>query len=323
MDYSFKDDMQLALIRKGLYNTSDIINKEYIEDVVYKKSDEYLTKRKDDELEDFDSEKCGKPKYIQSLPGDLRSTNPSVLKERLDAIDDRLKEISDLTKDNLKQQKTYEEYFKELEKDNKTLQKNIDEYEELSDKVYDEEVKLQGKALDEASELKDSYFDFTKNNPEEYNVSDLVDEKKLNTLMGLLGTEFEDKGLLYSDEVDAIKRMADDIEVIAGSFDSGYNDAVDEWIMNGQGLADDLRDFADRYDVRNCSFYDDLSKVTGLYGEGKPTEWSSKIQENNTELELAHNEYDDLVKERKDLFKEQNDLKKERSLTASKYIKVK
>lgn len=34
--------------------------------------------------------KCSKPKYIQSLPGDLRTTDANVLSDRLDAIEDEL-----------------------------------------------------------------------------------------------------------------------------------------------------------------------------------------------------------------------------------------
>lgn len=84
MDYNFKEDIQLALIRKGLYNTSEIIDKNYIQEVVHKNTNDYLTKKKteedeieisssdeglidveDKDIDELDSEKCGKSsKYI-------------------------------------------------------------------------------------------------------------------------------------------------------------------------------------------------------------------------------------------------------------------
>ena len=101
-------------------------------------------------------EKCGKPKYIQSLPGDLRTTDQNVLNERLNAI----QKLEDET------QKEYDKKYSEYEKTKDTEKKEADEIKrmtndivEVVDAVYEEITENLGWGRDELSYETTEYYD--------------------------------------------------------------------------------------------------------------------------------------------------------------------
>lgn len=95
----YKKLIEDVLVENGLMN-KPLLNKSYIEEVVRDNTQYYLKKKKEEEMEVIDEspvedEKCSKPKYIQALPGDGRTNDVDILKERQTAIKDGMNEVTD------------------------------------------------------------------------------------------------------------------------------------------------------------------------------------------------------------------------------------
>lgn len=121
--------------------------------------------------------KCGKPKYISSLPGDLRSNDPQELKVRLDAIEDEISARETILKNAStrinRKLKDSERLSKRVDKNMEAMNKAQDNIasesdkivkniEELEDKIKnsDMEKSLKDEALDRIKILKKTHNNF-------------------------------------------------------------------------------------------------------------------------------------------------------------------
>ena len=164
--------------------------------------------------------KCSKPKYIQNLPGDLRSHDPDLLYERLNAIDDELTRREDIlkkaeyrigvkTRDSERLSKRVEKNIASADKsvdsingESNKIVKNIDKVGDKINKIDDSEVKDNlNNALDKLKKAHNAFFemDLTGDNIKQY--------KKA----------FED----YSKEADNFNTMVKD------AFNDGYFNKTD------------------------------------------------------------------------------------------------
>lgn len=120
-----KSIIEKGLIRKSIISTSDIVNKDYIENIVYSKAEEYLNKNKevidevvdDKDMDNLDSEKCGKSaKYI------VNSMNNAIDKfnSLYDEYEGYVKEIDEWYKKNI---------FEKHKKDERTTYLLDEDYE--------------------------------------------------------------------------------------------------------------------------------------------------------------------------------------------------
>ena len=80
----------------------------------------------------IESEKC-KPKYIQSLPGDMRSNNETKLQNRKNTVNTKIKETNEKIKE-LKKSKTY--YTNSLEKDSDNIKKQSSELDKHLENIF-------------------------------------------------------------------------------------------------------------------------------------------------------------------------------------------
>lgn len=87
-------------------------------------------------------EKCANPN-IQSLPGDFRSNDLSIMQERLDELDNRIESVSADIKDYQKQINNLVKEIEDLNKEQDSLDSKLDTIklsENLSDDNFDEEL---------------------------------------------------------------------------------------------------------------------------------------------------------------------------------------
>lgn len=133
--------------------------------------------------------KCSTPKYIQDLPGDLRSHDPDLLYERLNAIDDELTRREDIlkkaeyrigvkTRDSERLSKRVEKNIASADKsidsingESDKIVKNIDKVGDKINKIDDSEVKDNlNNALDKLKKAHNSFFemDLTGDNIKQY-----------------------------------------------------------------------------------------------------------------------------------------------------------
>ena len=84
-------------------------------------------------------EKCKKPSYIANLPGDLRSNDTDLLRERLDRIDEELTKRENILQ---KAETRINRKLKDNEKLSKRIEKNMDTMDTAMDKIADESDKI-------------------------------------------------------------------------------------------------------------------------------------------------------------------------------------
>ena len=120
--------------------------------------------------------KCGKPKYITDLSGDLRSTNPEELFNRLLEIDDELTKREDILKKadyriGVKTRDS-ERLARRIEKTMATMDKAVDDINKESDKIFKDITALDEKISKvdfEDKSLKDKINSSLKNFKETHN----------------------------------------------------------------------------------------------------------------------------------------------------------
>lgn len=167
MEKEFRNMVEKALIREGLMNEPEI-TKDYIINVVNRNTEYYLKKKTEEDIileedlevnniekiEEEKVEKCGKPKYISELPGDLRTNDVDTLERRVSAIDD---EIANVHEEIKKQKKDLKKQEKELS----SLESRVEFRENFMDKgyyqhhkdIYDNHIKEHKEALKELKNL--------------------------------------------------------------------------------------------------------------------------------------------------------------------------
>ena len=326
--YEYKQIIRESLIKGGYLKKPSFEDKldEIINDS-FNNLDLLLKKQEDKDLEEYEEwdiedinelsdeeiveyEKC-LPDYITSLPGSLRSTDPKELQGRLDAIDKRLGELDNEIDDEIAFQDFAQNEIEEAEKKKVEAQKNLDDYHEKEEQFLKDSEKSQGEALDHATEIRDAWDEFK----EDWDVP-----QSLDILVRGLGDSFEHKGYLDGDEVGGFKDVADMLDDFANDVEAGGFD--DDWeessVSHVHELAQDIRDFADEYDINKSSQGDTLVELMGIAGRGEPSEWENTISDSDEIISRNQESYDDSVKIQERLEKERDDLEDNKTKTTDR-----
>lgn len=294
---SFED--KLKEIIDDSFEELPILLKNKEEEILQKYEDKDINELTDEEITEY--EKC-LPEYIQNLPGSLRSTDPKELKSRVDAIDKRLDELEEEIEEEQIFQDNAQEVIDEATQKKEEAQKNLDDYHKQEDDYLKNEETLQGEALDDASKIRDDFSEVE----EDYDVP-----QRIRTIISMIGTEFDDypRGLLYTDEVEGYKQVADDLDDFANDLEIG---SLEDWetttIGKAHKVAQSIRDYADKYDVNKHKLGDDLSDLMSIAGKGQPSEWQNIIDESDEIIERNTELMSDSVKTQTRKEKERNDL---------------
>lgn len=300
---SYED--KLDEIINDSFNNLDLLLKKKQENKDLEEYEEWdiddINELSDEEIVEY--EKC-LPEYISSLPGSLRSTDPRELQDRLDTIDKRLDELDDEIDDEVEFQETAQNEIEEATKKKEEAQKNLDDYEKREQDFLDTDEKLQGEAIDGASELRDKWDGFS----QEWDVPESLD-----ALVRTIDGYFEHKGFLYSDEVEGLHNIADMLDGYANDMTDGGDEDITYYPV--YRMAQDIRDFADAYDINKHPMGDELSDLSSIAGQGKPTEWRETIEESDEIIERNHELINDSVKTQAKKEKERKDLKDNKGKT--------
>ena len=227
----FTEEDYKQIILDSLYN-SDIIDK-----------DLYL--------------KCGKPKYISGLPGDLRTTNEDELYDRLTAIEDELNRREEILKKaeyriGVKTRDS-ERLGKRVEKTMATMDKAIDNINKESDKVV--------KDIDKLSEKIDK-IDFEGNTA----LKDKIDNG-LKRLKDAHNSFFDED--LTGDNLTNYRTLAERYSKAGENLNSIMKDAFDNKLINKTDLnrSDISKNLArinkniDNFEKNGKKITDDVQKV--------------------------------------------------------------
>ena len=176
-------------------------------------------------------EKCGKPKYIQSLPGDLRTSNIEVLENRLDEIDRRMK-MSERKREELLRDIEYSK--RDLNRIENELDEDLNSFEnqvyEVADGLWGDEIDI-GKQ----NEIVDLWRDSNSTYVNGENTGDGL--KVYNELSGVLNPLFKDYQQIINNKSDFITNPSSDI-----NFDS-FNDKLNNFLK----LCDNYKSKYDTY----------------------------------------------------------------------------
>ena len=228
----FTEDDYKQIILDSLYN-SDVIDK-----------DLYL--------------KCGKPKYISGLPGDLRTTDENELYDRLTAIEDELNRREEILKKaeyrvGVKTRDS-ERLGKRVEKTMATMDKAIDNINKESDKVV--------KDIDKLSEKIDK-IDFEGNSA----LKDKIDNG-LKRLKDAHNSFFDED--LTGDNLTTYRTLAERYSKAGENLNSIMKDAFDNKLINKTDLnrSDISKNIArinkniDNFEKNGKKITDDVQKVS-------------------------------------------------------------
>lgn len=321
--YEYKQIIRESLIKGGYLKKPSFEDKldEIINDS-FNNLDLLLKKQEDKDIEEYEEwdiddinelsdeeiveyEKC-LPEYISNLPGSLRSTDPKELQGRLDAIDKRLGELDEEIDDEIGFQDFAQKEIEEAEKNKAEAQKNLDDYHKQEEEWVAENEKSQGEALDKASDIRDRWDEFARGGEP---------PQSLDTLVRTIGDSFEVKGFLYGEEAENIREIAGMIVDFAYDV-SGGDDTT--WTNQVIGIADDLRAFADDYDINKSSQGDALVELMGIAGRGEPSKWENTISDSDEIISRNQETYDESVKIQARKEKERDDLEDNKTKTTDR-----
>ena len=268
----------------------------------------------DDEL----YEKC-QPKYISSLPGDLRSTDVDELQSRLDAIDEGIAD-QDMLIDSLKDsQDELDKYIKEQEENIRYNNKQLDDLKAKEDKFFDLDKKAQEDAFDLISDIQDRFREVF----DGYELGQATINGRPNPAyveIGSLAEFFEFGSLLASYDVANMEMTANRLVDFAYEQTGGDDTA---WSNRAIGIADDLRYLANKNDVNNKSnpvaqALDDISSANELRDTV-----NGNINDANSNISNANIDKDSLKKKQDQAENKKNKLSDEKIKTQSRLDEVK
>lgn len=210
-------------------------------------------------------EKCGKPKYIQSLPHNLRTNDVYKLNERLSEIEKRLK-------NNKKDINDFESQIKKQEKDKKKFQKKYDKASKIfSDYYYDKELKI--------GDIIYQFSNFESGTQGDISVGDVKD--KLNKVKNII---YERKVNYSDNEV----KLFDDASKILRDYANLYDVKDNPQLFNRFKNIHDLS-----YDVKELS---NIPKYIKKADEDKKVA-NAMIIESDNNIKMLNHEVDVLKNE--------------------------
>ena len=246
--------------------------------------------------------KC-KPDYIQSLPGNLKTSDSSELQHRLDVIDERIDEYQELSDSEAWIQADRQATIDELTEDNEEWQKKIDDIELMESQLETYMKDMQSDAFEAIDNIKER---FEKYLPE---LNKGIINGKANIiyseLMGL-NELFSYGGIIISNDADSIRYLAQRIDDYASSHDDVPAGAFD--------LVVDLNKLADRHDATKNKNFGDFVDELGTWRDDKK-EWQDNIDKNNKEINRSIDVIKDSEKQQAEFYKAIDNLKRERKRT--------
>lgn len=286
---------------KELISITDYSN--FINEVLDKSIIKYRIKKAVEEniiIEDDESpveeEKCGNPKYISELPGDLRSNDESLLIDRFDACTTKMAEVK-LEINSLKSD--LEDVVKKAVVNREELKEGLDELGSMAldnQKFYDADDKVR----DEKNNLLDDIIERAgENNIVEYDDSGTIDNDILK-IKDLL----KDSSWIDNDDQDFINNVSDRLHKLGD--DLAEDNDGDISFKPIHDIADDLKLIAsnDSFDknlpdlhknLHVIDLFEQLDKVDKLQKEVNKN--IDTVEDLGVKVENLNNEYMDYFNE--------------------------
>ena len=243
-------------------------------------------------------EKC-QPDYITSLPGDLRSTDPNLLRERLTEIENRIEALDKEREETDAQFEDTQNKIDELTSRNDELKKNLDDYVAKENQFIQDSLEVKKEATDEAKEIRDNWDEYgTPNNEVTSNMS--VDDfiEAMNNF-GIDPPLTDNNGLLTSSQVNWVKNLAENLETYAMGDEVDGGDSEGRYSVMSEELsawAFSLEEYADKYDVNNHPLGETITEINNITSQGLPQQWAEEYSNNLNEINEQEKLLNDLGK---------------------------
>ena len=237
-------------------------------------------------IEEYMDEKSYSHKpHLAELPYDLNTNDPDKLKERLKACRRGLKEAKEDLKDwtelyefNVESIKKEESDIKAIKEEIQTLKDQNEQIQSQADKLYEHFDDISKQTIKEAEEISVWEREVLNDELVDYSGADI---KKIRGLMEHFREDIAPKGYLDQSEVKEIKEMADTIEEELSFIDTNYSSHGDDYLEGVNAWTDDLRDYAEEYDINGNT---DNTKELAKREEGMSDKWYEIIQRNEKEI---------------------------------------
>ena len=245
--------------------------------------------------------------HLADLPHDRRTNDPELLQERLDAIDDALKDNKNKLDAEYEVQKECNDKIKELDDKNKEWENQIQQMKEASAQFEEYNMALKPKALEQVDKILEEFDKASEHTKLEHDPwADretnyyLNDPRRLKEL-------FKDGGLLTSYQANTLYGLSNSISIRTGD-DRTYSQ-----------VKRDIESLAKMCDINNESNNDASEQLRKYYSfEGGPTYLQGMIDHNKKEIQSTQNTLKESQHESRHLETVQNDLKGEKDKTESK-----
>lgn len=245
--------------------------------------------------------KCGKPKYITSLPGDLRTNDPELLSQRLDAIETEILNREKILSDA---ESRINKYEKENTRLGKRVEKSISAMEKAKDNIASESDKI-------VKNIDKSNYEDKINNWSDDSIDDNGAYIKNNTMIAFNNfrkahNEFFGKDIEGSN--------VDDYE---SSFND-YTQASDTFHQAVSLVYDEGYNMFTKGDVKNSDCSPNFKRISSSIDKYKSE--GKKVTEDVQKAESNQQEIDYITKQSKGVDKEIDILMDEFEATHSKYM---
>lgn len=189
--------------------------------------------------------------HLALLPYDLNTNDPKKLKERLKVCNRELRQAQSELKTMKESEKGFKEIVKELTDENKELTSKLDKAKKLKSEISDHLDEVKEMSKKDSQDIIDDYNSFINDNIMG-NINPGIDLDYLDDMMNLHFGEDHYFGYQNGMGVKNLNKLADDIETIVGaSTDGTGNPSEEDWQVQGVSLADNIREYAHKYDMTN------------------------------------------------------------------------